>query len=90
MCLDCELDSGTNDSVISDKLCYKHFSCKTLQSPNHNLCVITGQRLDILKKNLVKVNMGDKCFQAPITVIKVKSGFRPLIGRSWLDKFNPN
>lgn len=39
---------------------------------------------------LVKVNMGDKCFQVPITVIKVKSDFRPLIGLSWLNKFNSN
>lgn len=74
-----ELDSGTNYSVISNKLCYKHFSFKTLQSLSHNLFVITGQRLEILGKILVKVNMDDKYFQAPITAIKVKSDFRPSI-----------
>lgn len=60
VCLDCELNSGINDNVISDKSYYKHYSCKTLQNLSHNLCVITGQILDILGRILVKVNMGDK------------------------------
>lgn len=55
--LDCELDSGTHDNVISDNLYYKHFSCNILKSLNHNLCAY-GIKIRNFWKNVSKSKYG--------------------------------
>lgn len=87
--LNCELDTGSKISAISEK-CYNYmFSEYTIKKDNIKLCSYSGSRIEPIGFILVNA-MIENNNQTNLKLYVIRNGSRPLLGRSWIQKFNIN
>nr|XP_034836883.1 uncharacterized protein K02A2.6-like [Maniola hyperantus] len=81
--LECEIDTGSRISAISDQLFYKLFSHKKIICDNLILRCYSGTQIDSLGYVHVDVTVGN--VRVPnLALYVIKNGSRPLLGRDWL------
>ncbi|XP_045775110.1 uncharacterized protein K02A2.6-like [Maniola jurtina] len=81
--LECEIDTGSRISAISDQLFYKLFSHKKLISDSLILRCYSGTQIESLGYVHVDVTVGE--VRVPnLTLYVIQNGSRPLLGRDWL------
>ncbi|XP_062708630.1 uncharacterized protein LOC134288288 [Aedes albopictus] len=85
--LSMEVDCGSAETVISENLFRRSFSKCQLEKSNRRLYVIDGNRLSILGKARVTVELNGIVSERYLIVLQGANDFVPLMGRSWLDIF---
>lgn len=85
--LSMEIDCGSAESVISEKLFTRNFSHLSIKPCNKRLVVIDGNRLKVTGKVEVSVKIGNVTRKLYLVVLQCQSDFTPLMGRTWLDMF---
>lgn len=85
-----EIDSGACKSAIHIEDYNKILSHLKLELVNFKLKVVTGEKVVIIGQVLVKVVHNGTKFKLPLIVLSSKTKFIPLLGRNWLNSFNPN
>ncbi|XP_058449047.1 uncharacterized protein LOC131429009 [Malaya genurostris] len=85
--LEMEIDCGSAETVISEELYLKTFSWIKLLPCNKKLAVIDGNRLKVLGRLSVSVQLKGKKQQLYLIVLRCNKNFVPLLGRTWLDCF---
>lgn len=85
--LNCELDTGSKISAISEN-CYKSmFSNYKIILDNIKLCSYSGSRIEPIGFMIVNATIGDK-YVENLQLYVIKDGGRPLLGRNWIRRFN--
>lgn len=82
-----EVDCGSAESVIPEELFARNFRHLELRKCNKRLVVIDGNKLTVLGKVLVEVQLNGMQKQLDLVVLRCQNDFIPLMGRSWLDNF---
>ncbi|XP_062551171.1 uncharacterized protein LOC134216248 [Armigeres subalbatus] len=82
-----EIDCGSAESVISESLFLRNFKNCRIENSNKKLYVIDGNRLNILGKVKVSVQLNGIVGEMYLIVLQGTKEFVPLMGRSWLDLF---
>ncbi|XP_062565572.1 uncharacterized protein LOC134227890 [Armigeres subalbatus] len=82
-----EVDCGSAESVISEALFSKSFSRYPIEKNRKRLYVIDGNRLNILGKVRVTVQLNGLVEKLDLIILQCEKDFVPLMGRSWLDIF---
>ncbi|XP_062710511.1 uncharacterized protein K02A2.6-like isoform X1 [Aedes albopictus] len=82
-----EVDCGSAESVISEALYTRYFSKFPIEQSRKRLYVIDGNRLSILGKVKVSVQLNGLVEDLYLIVLQCDKDFVPLMGRSWLDVF---
>lgn len=85
--LSMEVDCGSAESVMSENLFLRNFKKCQLEKSNRKLYVIDGNRLNILGKAKVSVQLNGIVSDQYLIVLQGANDFVPLMGRSWLDIF---
>lgn len=85
--LSMEVDCGSAESVVSESLFLRNFRKCHLEKCNRKLYVIDGNRLNILGKAKVSVELNGILSDQYLIVLQGANDFVPLMGRSWLDVF---
>lgn len=84
-----EIDCGSAESVISEKAFLREFKHCMLEKCSKLLVVIDGNRLKVLGKFTVLVQLNKIQHYLQLVVLSCDNDFVPLLGRSWLDVFYP-
>ncbi|XP_062700236.1 uncharacterized protein LOC134284851 [Aedes albopictus] len=82
-----EIDCGSAESVISEELYLRNFANCKLQSCNKKLVVIDGNKLKVVGRIYVDVQLAGRRKQLSMVVLRCNNDFIPLVGRTWLDEF---
>ncbi|XP_062714970.1 uncharacterized protein LOC134291352 isoform X2 [Aedes albopictus] len=82
-----EIDCGSAESVISEELYLRNFASCELQRCNKKLVVIDGNKLKVVGKICVDVQLAGNRKQLTMVVLRCNNDFIPLVGRTWLDEF---
>lgn len=85
-----KVDSGACRSVIHIDDYKELFSDVEVEPVNFKLKIVTGENVIIVGQILVNVKYEKKQFMLLLVVLRSKSRFIPLLGRNWLNIFNPN
>jgi transposase InsO family protein len=85
--VDCEVDTGSRISAISEYLYNKTFSNKCIISDDLMLRCYSGLRIESLGYILVKVRLGD-VLANNLKLYIIKNGSCPLLGREWIRALN--
>ncbi|XP_062704249.1 uncharacterized protein K02A2.6-like [Aedes albopictus] len=86
-----EIDSGACATVISDNLYRKWFSNRPLFSVNDDFSTVTGQNIKVIGGFSADVSRRQRgpSERLALVVIESNKGFRPLLGRTWMDVLWP-
>ncbi|XP_045763671.1 uncharacterized protein K02A2.6-like [Maniola jurtina] len=87
--LKCELDTGSKISAISERCYNSMFSNYTILKDEIKLCSYSGSRIEPIGFILVDACIEDN-HQQNLQLYIIKNGSRPLLGRSWIQKFKIN
>ncbi|XP_062707345.1 uncharacterized protein LOC134287972 [Aedes albopictus] len=82
-----EIDCGSAESVIPEELYLRNFASCELQHCNKKLVVIDGNKLKVVGRIFVEVQLAGNQKQLSMVVLRCKNDFIPLVGRTWLDEF---
>ncbi|XP_062699441.1 uncharacterized protein K02A2.6-like [Aedes albopictus] len=82
-----EIDCGSAESVIPEELYLRNFASCELQRCNKKLVVIDGNKLKVVGRIFVEVQLAGNQKQLSMVVLRCKNDFIPLVGRTWLDEF---
>ncbi|KAJ0172395.1 hypothetical protein K1T71_001098 [Dendrolimus kikuchii] len=81
--IECEIDTGSRISAISDRMYNLRFSHKVIKPDNAILRSYSGSRIESLGYIKVDVSLGGVNLKSmPLYIIK--GGARPLLGREWM------
>lgn len=87
--LNFELDTGSKISAISEN-CYKDlFHTYKIHSDNIKLCSYSGSNIEPIGYILVDATV-EGVYENGLKLYIIKNGSRPLLGRSWIRRFNIN
>ncbi|CAB3244064.1 unnamed protein product [Arctia plantaginis] len=85
--IECEVDTGSRISAISEVFYKKMFSHKTIYFDNLLLRCYSGTPIESLGYIMVTVSLGNVVANDLILYV-IKNGARPLMGRDWLRSLN--
>lgn len=85
-----ELDTGSCVSVCDFETYNRLFSNKVIVSNKMPLSVVSGEKLEVLGSVNVRVTTKTGEFELPLTIIKTRKRFTPLLGRNWLEVLCPS
>lgn len=85
--LSMEVDCGSAETVISEKLYLRSFRNIKLLPCTKKLAVINGNKLKVLGKMDASAQIGEKRQRLQLVIIRCENDFVPLLGRTWLDYF---
>lgn len=85
-----KVDSGACRSVIHIVDYKELLSDVEVEPVNFKLKIVTRENVIIVGQILVNVKYEKKQFMLLLVVLRSKSRFIPLLGRNWLNIFNPN
>lgn len=86
--LDFLVDTGSGTSIISYTNFLKSFPKMQLQTFNGTLTSANGSKLSVKGFFIVNVKYGNGSFRVPLVVVE-KLSCSAVLGRNWLDTFNP-
>jgi hypothetical protein len=81
--IDCEVDTGSRISAISEEMFRQLFSHKKIEADNLILRCYSGTRITSLGYMEVDVGLGNVLAQC-LRLYIIKDGARPLLGRDWM------
>lgn len=87
--LKCELDTGSKISAINENCYNTMFSEYPIHKNNIKLCSYSGSKIEPIGFILVNASI-DNTYRENLQLYIIKNGSRPLLGRSWIQKFNIN
>lgn len=87
--LECEIDTGSRISAISDVLYKKMFSHLAIQQDDLLLRCYSGLRIESMGFIMVNVKLNDVTAQN-LKLYVIKNGSRPLLGREWMRALKVN
>jgi hypothetical protein len=85
--VECEVDTGSRISAISEEFCKQMFPHKHINSDNLMLRCYSGTRIESLGFIVVNVKLGDVVAKN-LACYVIKNGGRPLLGRDWIMALN--
>lgn len=85
--LSMEIDCGSAETVISEKLYLRCFKKQELLPCSKSLAVIDGKKLKVLGKMKASIQIDNQKHLLHLVVLRCDVDFVPLMGRSWLDWF---
>lgn len=87
--IDCEIDTGSRISAISEDLYKRVFQHKTINFDTLLLKCYNGSQIRSLGYILVNVTLGDVIVHN-LSLYVIKDGGRPLLGREWMTQLKIN
>lgn len=81
--IECEMDTGSKISAISEEMYSRMFNHKKIRVDNLMLRCYSGTRIDSLGYIEVDVRLGD-VLRNSLRLYVIRGGARPLLGREWM------
>lgn len=85
--IECEIDTGSRISAISEQFYREQFPHKNIHPDNILLRCYSGTRIESLGYIVVNVRLGDVVANDLVCYV-IKGGGRPLLGRDWMRALN--